>query len=80
MGQPRHNFLPFRLIARPKFNRWCFRRRPDLDWPALANCAAHMLDDVCRPTVPAVQRKPAPQSSAVHDALMLTETSSHRYI
>lgn len=80
MAQPRHNFLPFRLIARPKFNRWCFRRRPDLDWPAPTNCAAHMLDDVCRPTVPAVQRKPAPQYYAVHDALMRAETASHRDI
>ena len=78
MAQPRHHFLPFRLIARPKFNRWCFQRRPDLDWPAPANGAAHMLDDVSRPTIPSVKSKPTPQCSAVHDALMVTESTSHR--
>ena len=80
MAQPRHHFLPFRLIARPKFNRRSFRRCPDLDRSAPADSAAHMLDDVCRPTIPVVQSKPAPQNSAVHDAPMLTESASHRDI
>src|SRR3546814_19315479 len=39
-----------------------------------------MLDDVCRPTIPVVQSKPAPQNSAVQDAPMLTESASHRDI
>lgn len=80
MTQPRHNLLPFGLIARPKFNRRSFRRCPDLDRSAPAYCAAHMLDDVCRTTDPAVQSKPAPQNSAVHDAPMLTESASRRDI
>lgn len=80
MAQPRHHFLPFRLIAWAKFNRRRFRRCPDLDRSAPADSAAHMLDDVSRPTIPSVKRKPTPQYPAVHDALMATESASHRDI
>ena len=80
MAQPRHNFLPFRLIARPKFDRRSFRRCPDLDRSAPADSAAHVLDDVSRPTIPSVKGKPTPQCSAVHDAMMITKSASHRDI
>ena len=78
MAQPRHHFLPFRLVTRSEFDCRRFCRRLKRYWSAPADGAAHVLEHVCRSAIPSVQREPAPQYAPVHDTLMIAESASYR--
>ena len=80
MALPRHQFLPFGLIARPEFDRWQIRRRLKLDGSAATHAAAHMLHDIRRSAVPTVQREPAPQHAAVHNTAMIAESAPNSHV
>src|SRR3546814_20548256 len=74
-AQPRHNLLPSDFIARAKFDRRRLRRRLELDGPASADAAAHMLNEVRRSAFPTVQREPAPQYAALDNPAVITSSA-----
>src|SRR3546814_4002841 len=74
----RHNLLPSDFIARAKCDRRRLRRRLELDGPASADAAAHMLNEVRRSAFPTVQREPAPQYAAIDDPAVIARSAPGR--